>query len=64
MRDGKPRERVVVPLGKPDDGERPQGLRPDTGLASMVGGWPGSDELVGEIEATDRTSGREVPDLE
>jgi hypothetical protein len=34
------------------------------GLASLAGGWPGSDELVRQIEASPRFGKRTTPDLD
>jgi prevent-host-death family protein len=57
--------RPVAALVHPDDLEHLIRLRaagPNTGLASLVGGWPGSDELVREIETSGRSGGRQSPE--
>ncbi|HYH80522.1 MAG TPA: type II toxin-antitoxin system Phd/YefM family antitoxin [Longimicrobium sp.] len=59
--------RAVAALVRPDELENLMRLRaagPTAGLASLVGGWPGSDELVREIEATGRMGHRQTPELD
>jgi prevent-host-death family protein len=61
-RHGKP----VAALVPPNDLEHLKRLRkagPKKGLASIAGGWDGSDELVGILESSPRRGQRNVPDL-
>ncbi len=54
---------AVVPA---TDVERLQRLRaagPEGGLASLAGGWPGSDELVREVRQVRRSLPRKPPRL-
>lgn len=59
--------RPVAALVRPDDLEQLDRLRkagPEGGLASIAGGWKGSEELVRSLEESPRRGHREVPDLE
>lgn len=59
--------RAVAALVRPEDLEYLVRLRaagPGGGLVSIAGGWPGSDDLVREIEATGRSGNREVPNFD
>ncbi len=59
-RHGKP----VAALVRPEDLERLERLRaagPEGGLASVAGGWKGSEELAALLERTPRTRGRRAP---
>jgi prevent-host-death family protein len=62
-RHGKP----VAALVRVEDLEHLERLRsagPEGGLASLAGGWEGSDELVQLIGTSRRLSRREVPSLD
>ena len=62
-RHGKP----VAALVPPDDLEHLQRLRkvgPEGGLASLAGGWEGSEELVHLLEASPRVGHQDVASLE
>jgi prevent-host-death family protein len=61
-RHGKP----VAALVPPNDLEHLNRLRkagPEKGLASIAGGWAGSEELVGILKSSPRRGQRNVPDL-
>jgi prevent-host-death family protein len=60
-RHGKP----VAALVRPNDLEHLERLRkagPESGLASIAGGWQDSDELVNILEESPRQGQRDVPD--
>lgn len=62
-RHGKP----VAAMVRPDDVEHLERLRkagPEGGLASIAGGWEGSEELARSLEEFPRRGNREVPDPE
>ncbi len=62
-RHGKP----VAALVRPSDLEHLERLRkagPESGLASISGGWEESEELVKILDESPRMGQREVPDLE
>jgi prevent-host-death family protein len=62
-RHGKPAAALVPP----SDLEHLQRLRkagPEGGLASLAGGWEGSDELVRLLEASTRVGQRDVASLD
>ena len=62
-RHGKP----VAALVSPSDLEHLDRLRkagPDSGLASIVGGWENSEELASILDACPRQGQRNTPDLE
>ncbi|HEX2091978.1 MAG TPA: type II toxin-antitoxin system Phd/YefM family antitoxin [Longimicrobiaceae bacterium] len=62
-RHGKP----VAALVRPEDLERLERLRaagPDSGLASLAGGWEGSEELARVLEASPRIGERETMELD
>ena len=59
--------RRVAALVSAEDVEELRRLRaagPKAGLASLAGGWEGSDDLVKEIRRYKRTPPREIPDLD
>ena len=59
--------RTVAALVSPEDVEHLQRLRaagPQGGLASILGGWEGSDELVRAIEERPRSGPRDTSDLD
>ena len=61
-RHGKP----VAALARPSDLEHLERLRkagPEGGLAGIVGGWEGSEELVKILDESPRREQRDVPDL-
>jgi len=58
--------KFVAALVRPDDLEHLERLRkagPEKGLASIAGGWEGSEELVDILEKFPRIGQREIPDL-
>jgi len=60
-RHGKP----VAALVRPGDLEHLERLRkagPESGLASIAGGWKGSEELVAILDESTRVGQREVPE--
>lgn len=62
-RHGKP----VAALVRPEELERLARLRaagPEGGLASLAGGWDGSEELVGLLEDRRRVGRRGAPTIE
>lgn len=62
-RRGKP----VAALVSPNDFEHLERLRkagPESGLASIVGGWENSEELASILDASPRQGQRNTPDLE
>lgn len=62
-RHGKP----VAALVRAEDLDHLERLRragPEGGLASLAGGWEGSEELVSRLESSSRTGGREIAILE
>lgn len=62
-RHGKP----VVALVRAEDLKTLERLRaagPQGGLASIAGGWEGSEEIVAAIEAAPRRGRRAIPDLD
>jgi prevent-host-death family protein len=62
-RRGKP----VAALVSPGDLEHLERLRkagPESGLASIVGGWEHSEELASILDASPRRGPRNTPDLE
>jgi prevent-host-death family protein len=62
-RHGKP----VVALVRASELEQLERLRaagPETGLASLAGGWEGSEELADLIARTQRTPPREISGLD
>ena len=62
-RHGKP----VAALVRPNDLEHLERLRkagPESGLASIAGGWKNSDDLVSILDASHRQGQRSTPDLE
>lgn len=59
--------RAVAALVKPEDVEQLERLRaagPEGGLASIAGGWEGSDELVRILESSPRIGRRETEGLD
>ncbi len=62
-RHGKP----VAALVSPSDLEHLERLRksgPESGLASIAGGWENSEELASILDASPRQGQRNTPDLE
>ena len=62
-RHGKP----VAALVSPSDLEHLNRLRkagPESGLASIAGGWENSEELASILDASPRQGQRYIPDLE
>jgi prevent-host-death family protein len=62
-RHGKP----VAALVRAEDADRLEALRaagPEGGLASIAGGWPGSNELADNIAAAQRSGRRRKADLD
>jgi len=62
-RRGKP----VAALVSPNDLEHLERLRkagPESGLASIVGGWENSEELASILDASPRRGQRNTPDFE
>lgn len=55
---------AVVPAADAEELRRLRAAGPKTGLASLAGGWTGSDALVKEILRHKRTPPRPTPDLE
>jgi prevent-host-death family protein len=59
--------RPVAALVRVEEVERLRRLRaagPESGLASLAGGWVGSDDLVDELISNSRTLPRSIPELE
>lgn len=59
--------RAVAALVAPEDLETLARLRaagPEGGLASIAGGWEGSEELLGWIAASPRAGSRGTPSLD
>ena len=59
--------RPVAALVSPSDLEHLERLRkagPESGLASIAGGWENSEELVTILNGSSRRGQRHVPDLE
>ncbi len=59
--------RPVAALVRPNDLEHLERLRkagPESGLASIAGGWPDSGELVKNLEESPRRGRRDVPDMD
>jgi len=59
--------RAVAAMVRPGDLEQLKRLRqagPEGGLASLAGGWEGSDELVKILDESPRMGQRDVPDIE
>ena len=62
-RHGKP----VAVLVRPSDLEHLERLRragPESGLASVAGGWENSEDLAAILDASPRQGQRNIPDLE
>lgn len=59
-RHGKP----VAALIRPDDLEHLRAAGPEGGLASLAGGWEGSDDLALLLESSPRSGPREVSSLD
>src|SRR5207247_5988068 len=55
---------ALVPAGDVEELRRLRAAGPKAGLASLAGGWEGSDDLVKEIRRYKRTPPRGIPDLE
>jgi prevent-host-death family protein len=61
-RHGKP-VAVVVSVSDFEQVKRLRAAGPESGLASLAGGWKGSDELVELVQNVRRTPGRRGPKL-
>ncbi len=59
-RHGKP-VAALVPADELEQYERLRAAGPEGGLASVAGGWEGSDQLVELLERHRRTRGRGTP---
>jgi len=60
-------DKPVAALVRPDNIEQLDRLRaagPEGGLASLAGGWEGTDELAQIITETPRTTYHIIPDLD
>jgi prevent-host-death family protein len=60
------RGRAVAAIVAAEEFERLERLRaagPQAGLAGLAGGWPGSEDLVSELDALHRSPPRPSPDL-
>jgi prevent-host-death family protein len=60
------RGRVVAALVCPDELEHLERLKksgPAGGLASLAGGWEGSEELIKILETSPRIGQRDTPDI-
>jgi len=55
---------ALVPPGDLECLRRLRAAGPDGGLASLAGGWDGSDELAAVLDAQTRSAPRLAPDLE
>ena len=55
---------ALVPAADVEELRRLRAAGPKAGLASLAGGWEGSDDLVKEIHRHKRTPPRENPDLD
>ncbi len=55
---------ALVGAGDAEQIERLRSAGPEGGLASVAGGWEGSDELVERIAESPRTGSRETPVLD
>jgi prevent-host-death family protein len=59
--------KAVAALVSPEDLAQVERLRaagPAAGLASVAGGWEGSEDLVRILDSSSRMGRREVPDLD
>jgi prevent-host-death family protein len=54
---------ALVPADSLRQLERLRSADPDAGLAGLVGGWPGSEELVGLLAGSRRSQSRRGPRL-
>jgi len=61
-RHGKP-VAALVPAEEISQLRRLRAAGPQAGLASLAGGWPGSESLVEALSGTERTLPRAVPDM-
>ena len=55
---------AVVSLADYEQVERLRSAGPEAGLASLAGGWKGSDELADELGRIRRTAPRRTPTLD
>ncbi len=53
---------VLVEPDKIEELRRLRATGPDGGLASLAGGWEGSDDFVASLEESTRTIGRSAPE--
>ena len=54
---------ALVPAADLQHLERLRSAGPEGGLASLAGGWEGSEELADQILASKRSSARDIDDL-
>lgn len=57
-------ERPVVAFVKVPESEQLRSAESQEGLASLAGGWDGSDELIQHVAESSRTPPRAVDDLD
>jgi prevent-host-death family protein len=62
-RHGKPVV-ALVPAREIENSQRDRGAGPEKGLASLAGGWEGSEELVERLAEFRRSRPRDTPDLD
>lgn len=55
---------ALVPLDLYEEAERLRAAGPAGGLASLAGGWEGSEEVAEKALAYDRSAGRAAPELD
>ena len=55
---------ALVPIGLLEEIERLRAAGPESGLASLAGGWDGSREVAEKAVAYGRSVGRDGPDLD
>jgi prevent-host-death family protein len=53
---------ALVPAGELEQLQRLRAAGPEKGLASLAGGWEGSDELAERIQEFRRSGPREMPE--
>ncbi len=55
---------AIVPIGLVEELERLRAAGPAGGLASVAGGWQGSEEVAEKALEYGRSEGRRLPDLD
>jgi prevent-host-death family protein len=55
---------ALVSAGELEQLQRLRAAGPEKGLASLAGGWEGSDELVERIQEFRRSRPREIPEID